>query len=153
MNIIKNLALALCLFVPWMLQAKDGMKELKEVPPAFRTDINLVPLQEGIGPSIKNSVSIGNIGNNFVIFHGKRLEVSAVVIFEEKDKNIIQITTKPTAEGGWSFGLIQGKEEGKPNDWCHFVVSHDSLDLSVKGPTEVYVMVFGQKVVLPKSEK
>jgi hypothetical protein len=125
--------------------AADKMKELKNVPNAYQTDINLVPIREGKEPAIQDSVSIGSIGSKFVTFHGRNLEVSFVQVGVDKDKNFVQIATKPTSHGSWSFVLIQGKPDGKPNNWCYFTVSYDPLDLDEKGSTETYLMMLGKR--------
>lgn len=132
--------------------AEEEMKQLKEVPNTYRTDLNLVPIREGKAPAMQDSVSIGTIGSNFVTFHGRRLEVSFVQVGEDKDKNFVQIGTKPTEHGGWSFILIQGKQEGKRNNWCYLTIQYDPLDLSEEGTTEVYAMVLGKKVEPPKTK-
>ncbi len=150
---MKTLIIALVtIFLAQWSHAEEKMKELKEVPNAYQTDINLIPIGEGKELTLKDSVSIGTIGSNFVTFHGLRLEVSFVQLGEDKKQNFVQIGTKSTSHGSWSFVLIQGKPDGKPNDWCFLTVSYDPLDLNEEGSTEVYAVMLGKKAKPPKSK-
>ena len=127
--------------------AEDDMKEFKIVPLEYQTDINLVPFEKKSESDLKDSVSIGTIGPEFVVLHGVRLDIDVVQVGTDPSKSFIQIITKATKAGVWTFIISQDKPKGKTNKWCLFITSYIPPDFDFKTDvpsSEVYSIILGK---------
>lgn len=117
---------------------------IKKVPQKYWTGINIFLTQKGKLPNIQDTVSIGEIGEDYLTLHGRRHNLINVEYEDNANYELISLATKPDSEGGWTVDIFQLKENGVlKNPWYYLTIQYHHRDLSKDNDASTYNLMIG----------